>query len=314
MTTPIPATLGVYSNEENFLHQVHANPSYPKRIDLQGSPISFLVHSWIGVHHPTLQPHLYELVERIRHISHEDFLVALNASLENALSQLNECYGREFIPSKDAIVLVEGTKSNKWVAELALKQGDFLPTYYFRLGDKEAKNFSEFCSRLKDKDLMDLQKDFDNKTIVLFDDGSYSGRQLTGHVLGIANTICKFELFVKIICVVVPFMTTHAKQEIQQAMDHLKEHPQLIIAEHSRIETLADLPEEAQSAMMIAWYLNQTCNPNCIGLTWFDHKCPNSESFPKPLLNASVYNPDGSASTKIFQGKFFEDIIPPYKF
>lgn len=262
---------------------------------------------WVERHDGNLQSPLWEVMGNVHHVSFEVFQRELQTTLQDALEQLTKFYGRDFVPEKDAIVLVEGQKSNKWVAELALHYANFRPASYFRLGEKSAECFSAYFHARNAEELKVLSEDFTDKTIVLFDDGSYSGTQLSNHVSAVIKTVDRYTLPILAICLVVPYMTEVAQKRVRRECPN----GPLFIGRCIRIATLHDLRRDTREALTASWYPGHENWLKNIGLTWFDHKIPNYMSFPNAVVHADVFDEDGNQCGK--SSRFLGPITPPYK-
>ncbi|MBS0652914.1 MAG: hypothetical protein JSR39_05215, partial [Verrucomicrobia bacterium] len=103
----------------------------------------------------------------IRRISFPEFSQALGRSMHTLPKGLD----------KRAVVLTSEHKSNQWVAEVAKGHHRFNSTYQ-SLGHEHASDFVAYLDQTASGKCP--------KEIVLFDDASFSGNQMTNHV----NAIC----------------------------------------------------------------------------------------------------------------------------
>ncbi len=310
-------TYGVYQpSGEEELHKIVVPPNSPENISMQiihPLDVGYMAYDWIEMHDPSMQPCVREVIENVSYVSFNRFMGELGSSASNAISQLGTVYKGVFDVRSDVVVMVEGTKSNKWVAELAFHYFKFIPKAFFRLGDKDAWNFFAYMSQANPMEFEQLQNAFFNKTIVLFDDASLSGEQLSGHVQGICRVCSVFALSIRAICVIAPFITQVAEERINQTFLGCRPlGSEIVIASHVDVKTIADLSSATAQAINLAWYKAGSPDLRSLGLTWFNHKVPNYRSFPKPLARASVYSSSGSI-TKKFSGEFIPSVIPPYK-
>jgi hypothetical protein len=188
--------------------------------------------------------------------------------------------------SQEVVVLLEGGKSNKWVADIMLhdpKTSDLVcpPYSSLRLGQKGAR---EACAIMAENPTL-----VEGKSLLLCDDASFSGHQLTDHVKAIQDVVRKGFARPKELCVVAPFMTKRAETLLTQ----LNRDPSfpLFVADHQTIPTLADTSEGIQAGG--DWGIAPAML-DAMGLVCFAHKLPNGESFPPPLARGLL--PSGSPS------------------
>ena len=317
----IPRTQGYFaSREDERNHQVSDDPNEPTPASAEYEDgVSYMTEGWIATHPENVQDAVRAVASRIERIPYTTFLGTLRDSVQSTSEALSKLYTRSFDSSSDAIVLVEGRKSNKWVAELALKYGGFDAHAYYHLGEKDARGFSDYFERLNPIQLRAAQAEFKNRTIVLFDDGSYSGKQMSDHINKVKEVVSKYKLGVKAIAVIVPYMTDYAAGLIATAAEPPRRGRSVpvVISSHERIPTLADIPNTEQAphrtTLLNMWYGGDTSIAQKLGLIWHDFKVPNDQSFPGPIINGSVYN-DKGVSIKGFGGQIVPEIISPYKY
>jgi hypothetical protein len=189
----------------------------------------------------------------------------------------------------ESVALVTPRKSNLWVAELVSAYfPQFKSRMYCSLGEKDANEF--IATITADTKLGAALR---GKAIVLYDDGSFSGKQMHDHIFAISRMR---DIGLKAIVAVVPFRTGHAEKHIASVGT-----PLLILSESVRIPALSDLGEALVKPLQRAWTIE--VNPATLGLFFFEHKIPNAQSFPEPVVGATVYALDGRPAT-----------IPPYHY
>lgn len=250
---------------------------------------------WAEMHPPGAKKAAKMVAPHIRYVDHDEFVGRLGHTLLNLISQLNKVHGN-FRPNRDAAVLVEGFKSNKWVAELAREHHKFNASSYYRLGEKDARSFHEY---LQANNLEKVRQELKGKSIVLFDDGSYSGKQLYDHIRGIIDAIIAYKLEVASIAIAVPFMTTHAERLIRHLKANKPEQLKcpILIGDPFNIPTLADLDRSHAGSnfgptVSAMWGLDED-QLGQLGLNVFQHKLPNSMSFPEVLAKGKVCDAQG---------------------
>ena len=262
--------------------------------------ISWAKDAWISQHEENLQPAIREVVDSVRYVRRDEFILRLGESTTDIIKQLRALYSNDdpFEPKKHAIVLVEPRKSNKWVAEIASKYNKFTGADYYSLGSKGAKTFVDYT---KDAQI----HSFSGRTIVLFDDASFSGTQLHDHVFAIQQ-IAK-QLQIRAVAVVAPFMTERANERIAALSS--KQVPVLISA-HQRITSIANLTQDNSETIRKLWGYSPE-EVRGIGLTWFSHKVPNYQSFPLGLAHGSIYSSNGTVKPKSI--RVIPEVDPIYK-
>lgn len=298
------------------------DPDHPTIFDhifLDPPPASLPLHPSEGPQ--ALAPSIATIAaHQLRYIGHNEFVGRLGDTLGNLKSQLHRLHGR-FYPENDAVVLVEGFKSNKWVAELARDHCGFYASDYYRLGEKDARSFHEYLdAHVNDMDKVRLQ--FKGKSIILCDDGSYSGKQLIDHVRGLINAIVKYKLDVASIGIVVPFMTEHAESLIRQLKAEMADQHKfpILIGNPYNIPTLADVDRNHPGSNFgyracQMWDLEEDELPN-LGLFVFNHKLPNSMSFPDVVAKGKVCDLNGNhhqSKGRFLTFPFINEQPCPYK-
>ncbi|MBX7066106.1 MAG: hypothetical protein K1X28_02635 [Parachlamydiales bacterium] len=297
-TIPAPPLMILTENcADSFEAYTHAirdpqNPSYGANF-VNPHKLS----AWAELHPPACRKAAKVIAANVRYINHITFTDRLSHTLRSLKDQLNKVHGR-FRSDLDAHVLVEGHKSNKWVAELALQNDGFQAAQYYRLGEKQAR---AFLQSLEAGNTKKIQQEFQGKSIVLFDDGSYSGTQICEHIRGVVEAIQKYNLQVKSIGIAVPFMTRHAFGLLQNLKAEIAHdlHIPLIIGDFFRIPTLNDLVNTHdgaplfESTLRSMWGLEEDDLPK-LGLYVFQHKVPNYQSFPDALAKGKVCDEQGN--------------------
>ena len=276
-----------------------------------GSPVSStrVYRIWLNEHEEKVKDHLEKLILKVRFFSKKNFNDQLNKSVHWVNSQLAELYPDDSDPKKRCIVLTEAGKSNLWVAQLAKEHCGFEAERYMDLGTKNANAFKamlEAVSAVKGE--MEILKDkFHNKTIVLFDDASYSGNQMSSHLRAVIETIKDYKLEVKRVIVVVPFATTSAL--------HLLRACPAAIYPAFNIPIISDLNTDTRRIIADLWYKGDGDLADRIGLAIFSHKVPNYQSFPTALVKGSVFlfNAGGKSVSQEASYPFLRERCPAYK-
>lgn len=166
-------------------------PDKSKNYDLNPDVIGPWVQSFDEEFHPALG----EMVTKVRRVSFPEFSVALGRCVLSLPKSLN---GK-------AVILVSQLKSNQWVAELASTYFKFTGTY-LSLGHDDASDYVALLSKIPVKQWP--------TDIVLFDDASYSGNQITRHVTAIVDTM-KANGAPGTVHVAIPFITNVALAKLQ---------------------------------------------------------------------------------------------------
>lgn len=241
--TSIP-TIGFYSSTEQILHNVSFQPNEPEYVSVtyQQQEQNSDFHRWSIAHPPNMEPIVSEVARCIQFVSYKSFRKELGRSLESVRNRI------EGFNPQNSIVMVEGMKSNKWVAELALKYFDFQAGQYYRLGSKEACNFQDYLLRLRNDEIEDIRNRFNGKNVVLFDDCSYSGKQISDHITSMSRIIRAYGLKVNALVVVVPYRTSQAHILISNAINTIKSAGGNVLLSHAKkITSLSDInPRQLQ--------------------------------------------------------------------
>ena len=304
-------------------HYISGSPGIPERVDTSklislsdedtsAVSISSTVYQWIAAHEDGLQRAVTAAARSIKFISFDTFLSSLIDSYDNALAQLQGDDGTEFSPRELGVVLVEGNKSNKWVAELiATNHENGIAHDYIRLGEKDGREFKKFIEQVPTENKECIFNKLKNKTLFLFDDGSYSGTQIHDHVKGLLDTIREHNLEIKAIAIVIPYMTVHAKRRLENLAEN-SGSVKVIIAKSEKINTLNDIDDDADKQHIATiWYEGDRSQLSKIGTIWLEHKLPNDQSFPGPMISGSIYGANGQP--KKASVSIFPSITPPYK-
>lgn len=276
-------------------------------------PIQRELDSWVDAHPDNVRKIARIAAKCIKYVPHKEFGVRLSHTLDHMCRQISLNRKGLFDPSKEAFVLVEPNKSNKWVADLARHDCGFDAARYYRLGEKDAREFSQYVSTLTKETILE---DFRGKSIILFDDGSYSGAQMVAHVRAVIEAIQKYRLPVQSIGIAIPYMTRHAYEALQR----IKEQSPIpiFIGQPEIIRSLKEMDATfgIGDQLCAMWQLNRDDLAK-LGLYLFDHKVPNYQSFPLDLAKGKVRDLDGR---HVVRGRndfvtvpFFREEPPPYK-
>lgn len=270
---------------------------------------------WLNAHESTTKEALNEVITKTRYISHHFFIKQLGQSIAQANSHLANLYGSTYFPGKNCIVLVEEEKSNLWVAELAKEHFGFNAERYMDLGLNGAEQFVKMLRGVSAG--MDIVKEkFHNRTIVLFDDASYSGKQISSHLLQLRTVINKYNLAIREIVVIVPFATPYAQMQIREAsVARIGKVCKAYISLMEDLPMLSELTPASYDVIVRLWYKGVRADADKIGLACFQHKVPNGQSFPAPLAKGSVYHFGVGGQSQSQKGSYrlLEDVIPDYK-
>lgn len=270
---------------------------------------------WIRAHQPDIRRVLNEVIAKTRYISHHFFIKQLGQSIGQANLHLACLYGSTYSPGKNCIVLVEEGKSNLWVAELAKEHFGFNAERYMDLGLNGAEQFVTMLRGLS-TDMGIVKEKFHNRTIVLFDDASYSGKQISSHLLQLRTAISKYDLTIREIVVIVPFATPYAQRQIREAsVARIGKVCRAYISLTEDLPMLSGLSSASYDVIVRLWYKGVRADASKIGLAYFQHKIPNDQSFPAPLAKGSVYHFGVGGQSQSQKGSYplLEDVIPDYK-
>lgn len=300
------ANINYLFSSENGI-RFNPSPPHPNSV---AKPLDYTAaKDWIAAHPTKYQEALRELVRNVEFIRAEQFQKQLNRTTENFKRQLVE---RDV---KNYTILVEPKKSNQWVAELAYAH---LPQPFnlSRLGIKDAESFR---SELDKQSGPTKNKEVVPKNIVLFDDGSYSGTQITDHVSAIFRELknnYKIEnAKMPHIYVVIPYISKFALAKLKTSVEdlHLSDH--LHVADHIEMKTVEDLSIDAKDKIKELYWSKEENGNQQHGLFYFAHKVPNDMSFPGSLAKGTVHNgTDRTAAPVTYKFPIIPSTIqPPYK-
>lgn len=296
------------NHEKGYVASVSQNPNKPTNNFKENYNISE-ADEWLKKHEEKYLPALNELLGKIERISYVSFVDQLKLSLQDTLTQLGVDSPQKYTDFLDrAVVLVEHKKSNQWVAEIARRKLGFKPKKYYRLGSKDA---NKFVDHINGHAGSAEKNELKNKVIVLFDDGSYSGKQMTDHVKALLKL--KKKLKFDKICVIVPYMTDHAKSGLEETVIKTHNVGNVVIADAAKIATVAEsVTPENKKLLTELWWNKEEVEEgaNSKGVIWFDHKVPNDQSFIGAIEKGNVIN-----TKKVCKQIFgiLPNIVVPYK-
>lgn len=238
--------------------------------------------AWISRFNYSDKEALNILINNIKGISHENFLEHLKISTDRFLNKANK--------NELYTILVEPNKSNKWVADLSHKkiQETGLKTIQVRLG---ASHASEFIEYLKQSPIVIPDH------LVLFDDASYSGTQMSSHVNEIFKLMYEQGKDLKTVHlhVIIPFMTEIAKQLLEEQYDKWESSKHIHASQKiaTVYQVLMKNPHPKRNIEIIEklfWKSEIGQAPSKKrGLTYFNHKVPNFMSFPEMIAHGRVF-------------------------
>lgn len=253
------------TNCKYFLTKLNTKPDIPSKYTNFDYNTSKL-REWSQGYENKYQDAISEAGNQIKRISFSDFLNGLKKCIDTLPQSL----------LRQATVLVSEHKSNKWVAEIA---NNYFPkdfgnnTNFLSLGHEDANDFV--------MSLNQIPTEAWPNDIVLFDDGGFSGKQMTRHVKAIAKKIGTEAKTRTTIFVVIPFMTNVAKE----LLTNIKFPKNIKLSVHT-----AEIIPTAKEILSKKCFdsLNELCGnilkndsneDSGIATTYFDHKIPNSQSF-----------------------------------
>jgi hypothetical protein len=293
-----------------------------------------MASSWVKKHDKQYRKYLTVLIKNIMPISHEKFTRDLFSSVELFSKKIKN----KFASHTEFFVGVQEGKSNKWVADLAyqkLKETGSTKEFTFTckvLGPDHASQLVNDIKKIygeqvkqKSNNSIRINKKLPTN-IVLFDDGSYSGKQISEHV----QEIFKLHSTLGVkqqqmnIYVVIPYMTTTAKKRLEKVYKH-NQHTRVedFIFTKTTIPTVRDVlidqqkgnfnakqvqefdqyfwPKETKNLHLEGW------GSSGRGIYYFAHKIPNAMSFPEHIAKGTIVN---NSSEKI---EMISKIAEPYK-
>jgi hypothetical protein len=261
------------------------------------------VGRWIGAHPAQMRESLSELSKKVEHISFNVF----DSNFQTGISFFNKLLRDEKVT--DYIVMVEPGKSNQWLAEIALPKLVQQPTQITDLGKKGAA-YSAYLLKEENK-----KKPYIPNSVVFFDDGIYSGKQMASHIQGVLEATHQFnknrilhgleEIVTPNIIVVCPYATEFGERTIRKINANDSELIQM--SPHEKIKTLAEVVSESTREVLEKtlwlddprdrdtnlWTTPFRQGTQSRGNIWFDHKIPNWLSFVHALEAGIVTGLDG---------------------
>ena len=170
-----------------------------------------------------------------------------------------------------------------WVAELAKEHFKFDAERYLDLGLNNADQFTSMLYEVSES-LEIVREKFCDKTIVLFEATSYSGKQMSSHLFEVPQAIKDYKLKVREVIVVVPFSMPFSQKVISESTARVKKACPAAICPAVTLPMISDLSGDTHRLIANLWYKGSIDNANKIGLAFFQHKVPNDQSFPAALV------------------------------
>jgi hypothetical protein len=274
---------GTYTSMQNFLPAKEPKESV--------SPDPVLKQKWVEAHTGEFRTIAEILIDKINHVTHEEFKSQLKESVEN----FNNYLSGQSDPSYIIVIPGGFDKSALWVTSLAKEFLEFPP---------------ERIIMIHDYDFADILEESTCVNIVMFDDAAYSGRQMAEEYFP------KFEGVDKVLHPIIPFMTESAEKKLEVELTKLNiKH---MIHDHATMDSFSKFLSERQKKLLRAEGNNEftvqqidtKTNPSGIDnltVTYFDHKKADDWSMVTALDDGSSLN---SSSEKI---QFIPDVTSPYK-
>lgn len=271
---------------------------FPKRPDREYAPNRQKAQEFVAKIPTAHQPAMQKAVDSIQHISMQMFDAALADCVKELDHQLNN--------TSYSVGLACG-KSYQWVSSLALKTLQNLPTSWYSLPDQGVFGITG-VPRIEGNAIYVKEK-----TVVLFDDVSYSGRQIRSNVSGILSEKPGTHVFV-----VVPFMSQLAIDGLQQ-VGHSMKGRVTVITTNRRVETLPTLftPEEQEILTKYEKYGSGSFKDPRLTLTYTDWRYPDAWSFVTGFgSNRTAYRDESGERHELTPDQYFlptsESIERPY--
>lgn len=289
------------NNIQGYKTQINIDPILPQK-DHNKLDANETI-KWINAHPKDMQDSISELAKKVEHISFNKF----NANFQLGINSLNALIRRRQV--RDYMVMVEPGKSNQWMCEIAYPQLHEKPTQIYSLG-KKGVNFNTYLTEEKAS-----ESPYYPNTVVLFDDGIYSGKQMSSFIKGVFDAVKDFnqkaaqrkeELIENPeIVVIAPYATEFGEKTIYSVNEAHKD--KINLPPHVRIKTLAETltPYTTDQLNNSLWtgdprdlYTNKFSLPyqrgaESRGNIWFDHKIPNWLSFVHALEYGIVTDSNG---------------------
>ena len=270
---------------------------------------------WISAQPKGVQPAFQDLVDHVKRVDFETFY----SNFLNVVSFVNEKIEKEASEGKYIILLVEPLKSNKWLAELALPFLKIPPMNVAALGKKGTAYMEELEKFGKEQEK--TGKDSFPKSLVFFDDGVYSGKQMATFVNSVFESTEKYNeirkkegkepIPIPNVTVACPYMTEAGEKKILNTNEKWAKY--LTLSPHEKIETLDKVLTKESCAVLseIIWKNDprkedntfkedHLAGPYSRGNIWFDHKVPNYMSFVEAIEFGIVYDESGRPTNGTF--------------
>lgn len=288
--TSIKPIIGVYDFE---IDASMIDPRVPNLHQMNDD----LYDQWVTSNRLEYRKALQELKTKITHVTYKQFGDTLETTVNHFISKLPRNFS--------CVAFVQPGKSQKWVTEIAIKKG-LKASAFVCIGEEGANGLEYSLQGVSPKD-----KRFQHCVIV--DDGSYSGNQMANNISA-ARQILKTKFAVEpVFHVLIPYITNKAIGRISDLKNkgiNVKLYYTVVMPHVSE----AISPNNLERAMEVLWphaiKREQLERASSTALYWFDHKVPNSMSFPDVLAKGKVTQPD---TADIQDMGFIPSVQPPYK-
>jgi hypothetical protein len=283
--------------------RIPLSPNPPEPVEKSNVLDEQELNRWISAHPKPLRQPLNHLSSSIKHIPYSEFRQNFADGIDS--------FNKKFVsstsdPLNDYLVFVEPHKSNQWLAELAYPDLIQKPNQVLPLG-KKGSDYIHYLQGEKNS-----PTPYFPSTVVFFDDGIYSGKQMSTFIEGIIQATHTFNnerssrgddpVPVPHVTVIAPYATEFGEKLIFEKNKNVA----IDLSPHQRIVSLAEVtspldqkilegslwksdPRDEQGAFTRPYQRGMESRGNI----WFDHKIPNWLSFAFPLEEGVVTGVDG---------------------
>lgn len=225
---------------------------------------------------------LTKIKGNLRHVSYETFSSGVGACVAKFAKTAPRNY----------VSFVEPGKSQTWVTGIAIKHG-LSPDLFLRIGEEGANMLPTSLEMLGFENFPPTTKD-----IVIVDDGAFTGNQMANNITSANSILTKTFGFSRDpyhFHVIVPFTTAKAHEKIlSTGKTGAKVHLYSLSEKMPVVSDVIPSRDRARASTLLGFIPERV---DSTALTFFDHKIPNSMSFPSGLERAG----------------FIPDQEPPYK-
>lgn len=214
---------------------------------------------------------LSNVKSNLQHVSYDTF----SGSVGTCVAEFGKTAPSHYV------AFVEPGKSQTWVTSIAMEYG-LRPDLLLRIGEEGANMLPTSLDMLGPENFPPTTKD-----IVIVDNGAFTGNQMANNITSANSILTKTFGFSRDpyhFHVIVPYTTAKADQKILSAgKTGAKVHLYSLSRKMPVVSDVIHPRDQARASKLLGFMPERV---DSTALTFFDHKIPNSMSFPSGLERA----------------------------